>query len=207
MIAMNTRFDEKMLGHNATQDPVNEKKVEHCIRELLLALGEDPEREGLQDTPSRVARMYKELLSGTHEDPAHHLERVFEARYDEIVLVRDIDFNSLCEHHLLPFYGKAHVAYLPNSKVVGLSKLARTVDTFARRPQLQEQLTTQVADAIMQHLDARGALVVIEAEHLCMKIRGVQKPNASMVTSAVRGVFKDNPSTRAEAFSLLKGNV
>jgi len=207
MIAMNTKFDEKMLGHQTTQDPVNEKKVEQSIIQLLIALGEDPQREGLLDTPSRVARMYKELLSGTHEDPAQHLERVFEAQYDEIVLVRDIDFNSLCEHHLLPFYGKAHVAYLPNSKVVGLSKLARTVDTFARRPQLQEQLTTQVVDAIMQHLDARGALVVIEAEHLCMKIRGVQKPNASMVTSAVRGVFKDNPSTRAEAFSLLKGNV
>jgi GTP cyclohydrolase I len=171
---------------------------------MLQALGEDPKREGLRDTPSRVARMYAELFAGVQQDPAEHLDTVFEAGYDEIVLVRNIDFYSLCEHHLLPFYGQAHVAYLPQNKVVGLSKLARTVDTFARRPQLQEQLTTQIADALMQHLDARGALVVIEAEHLCMKIRGVQKTNASMTTSAVRGVFKDNPTTRAEAFALLK---
>lgn len=205
MIAMNNRFAETMLGLEPSRGSLKQSRIELCVRDLLQALGQDPDREGLRETPARVARMYGELLSGTHEDPALHLNRVFEAKYDEIVMVRDIDFYSLCEHHLLPFYGKAHVAYLPNSKVVGLSKLARTVDTFARRPQIQEQLTTQVADALMQHLDARGAMVVIEAEHLCMKIRGVQKPNASMVTSAVRGVFKDNATTRAEAFSLLSG--
>lgn len=205
MIALNnevkeTQHEADLIGRN-----INEEAVARSIRSLLEALGENPDRDGLRDTPSRVARMYKELLSGLQDDPARHLERIFEARYDEIVLVRDINFYSMCEHHLLPFYGKAHVAYLPKDKVVGLSKLARTVDTFARRPQLQEQLTTQIADSLMQHLDARGALVVVEAEHLCMKIRGVQKPNASMVTSAVRGVFKENPSTRAEAFALLKG--
>ncbi|UCD53648.1 MAG: GTP cyclohydrolase I FolE [Phycisphaerales bacterium] len=183
---------------------MDESEVARSVRRMLEAVGEDPDREGLRDTPARVARMYKELFVGVAANPGTHLERVFEARYDEIVLVRDIDFYSLCEHHLLPFYGRAHVAYLPQDKVVGLSKLARTVDTFARRPQLQEQLTTQIADALMSHLDARGALVVIEAEHLCMKIRGVQKANAAMVTSAVRGVFKDNTTTRAEAFALLK---
>ncbi|MHC4517871.1 MAG: GTP cyclohydrolase I FolE [Planctomycetota bacterium] len=187
------------------QTRINEREVVRSIRSLPLALGEGPDREGLRDTPDRVARMYRELLAGTEEDPADHLGRVFKARYDEIVLVRNIDFYSLCEHHLLPFYGTAHVAYLPKDKVLGLSKLARTVDTFTRRPQLQEQLTTQIADALMQHLGARGALVVIEAEHLCMKIRGVQKANASMVTSAVRGIFKHNPTTRAKAFALLRG--
>ena len=205
MIAVSTRKSKHYVNPIIERPSIDEERVAASIRSLLEALGENPDRDGLQDTPARVARMYKELLSGVREDPSDHLERVFAARYDEIVLVRDIDFYSLCEHHLLPFYGKAHVAYLPQDKVVGLSKLARTVDTFARRPQLQEQLTTQIADALMNHLDARGTLVVIEAEHLCMKIRGVQKPNASMVTSTVRGVFKENPSTRAEAFALLKG--
>jgi GTP cyclohydrolase I len=204
MIAAASRVAEVTTPHQPVEAGIDEREVARSIRSLLRALGEDPDRQGLRDTPERVARMYRELLAGTDADPATHLGRVFEARYDEIVLVRDIDFYSLCEHHLLPFYGKAHVAYLPQDKVVGLSKLARTVDTFARRPQLQEQLTTQIADALMQHLDARGALVVVEAEHLCMKIRGVQKANASMVTSAVRGVFKDNTTTRAEAFALLR---
>ncbi len=207
MIATASRFAEIVRPDRPSQSGIDEQEVARSVRNLLRALGEDPDRAGLRDTPGRVARMYAELLAGTEEDPADHLGRVFEARYDEIVLVRNIDFYSLCEHHLLPFYGTAHVAYLPQDKVVGLSKLARTVDTFARRPQLQEQLTTQIADALMQHLDARGALVVLEAEHLCMKIRGVQKANASMVTSAVRGVFKDNPTTRAEAFALLKGTL
>jgi GTP cyclohydrolase I len=205
MIAPTTAFSDISTQGSRLPAEIDELEVARSIRSLLRALGQDPDREGLRETPSRVARMYSELLAGVAEDPADHLEKVFEARYDEIVLVRDIDFYSLCEHHLLPFYGKAHVAYLPQDKVVGLSKLARTVDTFARRPQLQEQLTTQIADALMQHLGARGALVIIEAEHLCMKIRGVQKANASMLTSAVRGVFKDNPTTRAEAFALLKG--
>lgn len=204
MIAATSRFNQTIPTGEQLSSPINEREVARSVRNLLRALGEDPDRAGLRDTPARVARMYTELLAGVGEDPAEHLGRVFQARYDEIVLVRDIDFYSLCEHHLLPFYGKAHVAYLPQDKVVGLSKLARTVDTFARRPQLQEQLTTQIADALMEHLDARGALVVIEAEHLCMKIRGVQKANASMVTSAVRGVFKDNTTTRAEAFALLR---
>jgi len=204
MIAATSRFDELEALTDQTRTSIDELEVIRSVRSLLVALGEDPNRAGLRDTPARVARMYKELLAGVEADPAEHLGRVFEARYDEIVLVRDIDFYSLCEHHLLPFYGRAHVAYLPQDKVVGLSKLARTVDTFARRPQLQEQLTTQIADALMQHLDARGALVVVEAEHLCMKIRGVQKANASMITSAVRGVFKDNTTTRAEAFALLQ---
>lgn len=205
MIATTEGILEKTSRELCMGPEIQAKEVAVAIRGLLKALGEDPDREGLRDTPSRVARMYQELLAGVQEDPAVHLERVFEARYDEIVLVRDIDFYSLCEHHLLPFYGKAHVAYLPQDKVVGLSKLARTVETFARRPQLQEQLTTQIANALMQHLDARGALVVLEAEHLCMKIRGIQKPNASTVTSAVRGVFKENATTRAEAFALIKG--
>jgi len=207
MIASASRFAEMASVGTPGQVGIDEWEVARSIRNLLRALGEDPDREGLRDTPDRVARMYRELLAGAEKDPADHLGRVFEARYDEIVLVRNIDFYSLCEHHLLPFYGTAHIAYLPNVKVVGLSKLARTVDTFARRPQLQEQLTTQIADALMGHLDARGALVVLEAEHLCMKIRGVQKANASMITSAVRGVFKDNPTTRAEAFALLKGTT
>ena len=207
MIAVASRFAEIADPARPRQSRIDEREVARSIRDLLMALGEDPEREGLRDTPTRVARMYSELLAGTGEDPADYLGRVFEARYDEIVLVRNIDFYSLCEHHLLPFYGTAHVAYLPEDKVVGLSKLARTVETFARRPQLQEQLTTQIADALMHHLDARGALVVLEAEHLCMKIRGIQKANASMVTSAVRGVFKDNSTTRAEAFALLKGTT
>jgi GTP cyclohydrolase I len=205
MIAATSRFAEIQEIDHSPRTEVDELEVVRCVHGLIRALGEDPDREGLRETPARVARMYKELLAGVGQSPADHLQRVFEARYDEMVLVRDIDFYGLCEHHLLPFYGKAHVAYLPRDKVAGLSKLARTVDTFARRPQLQEQLTTQIADALMRHLNARGALVVIEAEHLCMKIRGVHKTNASMLTSAVRGVFKGNATTRAEAFALLKG--
>lgn len=181
------------------------RRIERAVRELLLGLGEDPERPGLQDTPKRVARMYAELFGGLSDDPAKHLRRTFAENYDEIVVLRDIDFASICEHHLLPFVGKAHVAYLPSDCVVGLSKLARTVDAFARRPQVQERLTTQVADALMEHLGARGAMVVIESEHFCMKIRGVNKPNSKMVTSAVRGVFKTDAAARAEAMALLRG--
>ena len=179
------------------------ERAEMAVRNLLMALGEDPEREGLADTPRRVAKMYRELFAGISADPAVHLKRVFHEQYDEVVLLRDIDFHSLCEHHLLPFHGKAHVAYLPNGKVVGLSKLARTVDAFARRPQVQERMTCQIADALMEHLDPKGVVVVVEAEHLCMKMRGVQKPNGTMVTSAVRGTFKENAAARAEVMSLI----
>jgi len=175
-----------------------------AVRELLLALGEDPDREGLQDTPRRVARMYRELFAGLRDNPAEHLGRTFDEPYNEIVALRNIDFASLCEHHLLPFIGRAHVAYLPNRRVVGLSKLARTVEAYARRPQIQERLTAQVADALMNHLDARGALVVIESEHFCMKIRGVNKPRSSMVTSAARGVFNTDAAARAEAMALIR---
>jgi len=174
-----------------------------AVRELLLAVGEDPDREGLQDTPRRVARMYRELFQGLATDPSVHLKRVFHEPCDEVVLLRDIDFYSLCEHHLLPFHGRAHVAYLPDGKVVGLSKLARTVDAFARRPQVQERMTTQIAEALMEHLKPRGVVVIVEAEHLCMKMRGVRKPNGVMVTSAIRGIFRDDAAARAEVMSLI----
>jgi GTP cyclohydrolase IA len=182
---------------------IDQPAAERAVRDLLRALGQDVTESGLQDTPRRVAKMYRELFAGMDDDPARHLERTFPEQCDEIVLLRDIDFASICEHHLLPFIGRAHVAYLPSDCVVGLSKLARTVDAFARRPQVQERLTSQIADALMTHLNARGALVVIESEHLCMKIRGVNKPNCAMVTSAVRGHFKTHPGARAEAMALI----
>ncbi|MCG8424164.1 MAG: GTP cyclohydrolase I FolE [Proteobacteria bacterium] len=190
------------------EDPLSEgfwdyERATRAVRELLLAIGEDPDRDGLVDTPRRVAKMYRELFAGVNEDPAEHLGRTFAEPYDEIVILRDISFSSTCEHHLLPFIGRAHVAYLPRERVVGLSKLARTVHAFARRPQVQERLTAQIADAIMKHLEARGTLVVIEAEHMCMKVRGVSEPESSMVTSVVRGAFRDNPASRAEAMTLL----
>jgi GTP cyclohydrolase IA len=177
--------------------------AEQAVRDLLIALGQDVDEPGLRDTPRRVAKMYGELFAGLDEDPSKHLSRTFPEQCDEIVLLRDIDFSSICEHHLLPFIRRAHVAYLPSDCVVGLSKLARTVDAFARRPQVQERLTAQIADALMTHLNARGALVVVESEHFCMKIRGVNKPNSVMVTSAVRGHFKTDAAARAEAMALL----
>jgi GTP cyclohydrolase I len=182
---------------------INHDRAEAAVRDLLIALGENPDREGLAETPRRVAKMYEELFSGVQTDPSTHLQRVFHEEYDEIVLLRNINFHSLCEHHLLPFHGVAHVAYLPADKVVGLSKLARTVDAFARRPQVQERMTCQIADALMTHLQPKGAVVVVEAEHLCMKIRGVQKPDGTMVTSAVRGTFRDSAAARAEVMSLI----
>ena len=185
--------------------PVDLPRIERAVREILLAVGEDPDREGLLKTPSRVARSYAELMAGLHDDPRRHLRTVFHERYDEIVLLRDIEFHSLCEHHLLPFTGRAHVSYLPDGKVVGLSKLARLVEGFARRPQVQERLTTQIADALMQELAPRGAACVLEATHTCMTIRGAAKPGATMVTSALRGTFKSNASTRAEVLSLMYG--
>jgi GTP cyclohydrolase IA len=174
-----------------------------AVREILLAVGEDPDRQGLKDTPDRVARMYAELFSGINEDAHRHLKVHFDEQYDEMVVLRDIPFHSVCEHHLLPFMGKAHVAYLPDGKVVGISKLARTVDTFAHRPQVQERLTCQIADALMDQLGARGVGVILEATHTCMTIRGVKKPGAEMVTSVMRGLFKTNLATRTEAMKLL----
>jgi GTP cyclohydrolase I len=184
---------------------VDKARIERAIREILLAVGEDPDREGLQRTPARVAEMYAELFVGLHEEPSKHLTITFEANHDEMVMVRDIPLYSVCEHHLAPFHGRAHVAYIPGSdgRITGLSKLARLVEGFARRPQVQERLTTQVADALVEVLSPAGVFVVIEAEHLCMSMRGVKKPGTLTVTSAVRGLFKDNPATRAEAMSFI----
>jgi len=186
-------------------DGIDLPRIERAIRELLLAIGEDPDRDGLARTPARVAEMYREIAGGLHEDPARHLTVTFEADHDEMVMVRDIPIYSYCEHHLLPFHGRAHVAYIPGNdgRITGLSKLARLVDGFAKRPQVQERLTTQIADAIVDALAPRGAFVMIEAEHLCMSMRGVRKPGTLTVTSAVRGLFKENPATRAEVMSLL----
>lgn len=176
-----------------------------AVRELLAAIGEDPDRGGLIDTPGRVARSYAELLGGYAEDPGEHLERQFEVDHDEMVIVRNIAFSSMCEHHLLPFIGTAHIAYIPGAhgRVCGLSKLARVVDGYSRRLQVQERLTVEIADTIMQRLEASGVLVVMEAEHMCMSIRGAMKPGSSTTTSAVRGILKTQPETRAEALTLL----
>ncbi|MBK3588177.1 GTP cyclohydrolase I FolE [Streptomyces microflavus] len=182
----------------------DEKRAEAAVRELLLAVGEDPDREGLRETPGRVARAYKEILAGLRQAPEDVLTTTFDLGHDEMVLVKDIEIMSLCEHHLLPFHGVAHVGYIPadTGKITGLSKLARLVDVFARRPQVQERLTTQVADSLMSILEARGAIVVIEAEHMCMSVRGIRKPGAKTITSAVRGQLRA-PATRAEAMSLI----
>ncbi|MFI5378784.1 MAG: GTP cyclohydrolase I FolE [Tepidisphaerales bacterium] len=180
-------------------------RIEKAVREILIAVGENPDREGLLKTPNRVARAMAEQLAGMHEDPRIHLKTVFHERYDEVVILRDITFNSICEHHLLPFMGKAHVAYLPDGKVVGLSKLARLVDGYARRPQVQERMTTQICNALMEELNPLGAACVIEATHTCMTIRGAKKPGAIMVTSALRGIFKQNPASRQEILALIHG--
>lgn len=187
--------------------PVDLARIERAVREILLAIGEDPDRDGLRNTPSRVARMYAEVFAGLREAPDHHLQVVFEAEHDEMVMVRDIALTSMCEHHLVPFIGKAHVAYIPgdDGRVTGLSKLARLVDAYAKRPQVQERLTAQIADEIERTLRPRGVLVVIEAEHLCMSMRGVRKPGATTVTSAVRGLFRDNTATRFEAMRFIEG--
>jgi GTP cyclohydrolase I len=185
--------------------PVNHERIRAAVREILLAIGEDPDREGLCDTPDRVARMYAELFAGLPKDPRQLLKKTFTEKYDEMVIVRDIGFDSLCEHHLLPFMGKAHVAYLPNGKIVGLSKLARVVEVLSRRPQVQERMTEQIADLLMEELGARGAGVILEATHTCMTIRGVRKPNSVMTTSAMRGVFLTNQPTRDEFMSHVYG--
>ncbi len=191
----------------AGQTAFDAGRVERAVRELLLAIGEDPNRAGLLETPERVARAYEEMFSGLHADPAEVLAQVFDESHDELVLVKDIAVYSVCEHHLLPFHGVAHVGYIPNESghISGLSKLARLVDVIARRPQVQERLTSQVADALNDRLSPRGVIVVVEAEHLCMSMRGVRKPGSRTVTSAVRGAFRDSPSTRAEAMSLILG--
>jgi GTP cyclohydrolase I len=186
-------------------EPIDTARIERAVREMLLAIGEDPDRDGLAETPGRVARAYAEQFSGLSQRPEDVLTTVFDADHDELILVRDIEIYSTCEHHLVPFFGFAHVGYIPNEKgqITGLSKLARLVDVYARRPQVQERMTSQIADALMAVLEPRGALVVIEAEHLCMSMRGVRKPGAKTVTSAVRGSIRDSDRTRAEAMSLL----
>ncbi|MER7464097.1 GTP cyclohydrolase I FolE [Streptomyces sp. NPDC097981] len=193
-----------LTADEGTIGEFDEKRAEAAVRELLIAVGEDPDREGLLETPARVARAYKEILAGLRQQPEDVLTTVFDLGHDELVLVKDIEIVSLCEHHLLPFHGVAHVGYVPaeSGKITGLSKLARLVDVFARRPQVQERLTTQIADSLMEILEARGAIVVIEAEHMCMSVRGIRKPGAKTTTSAVRGQLRD-PATRSEAMSLI----
>jgi GTP cyclohydrolase I len=186
--------------------PVDQPRIEAAVREILAAIGEDPERDGLTATPARVARMYAEICAGLHSNPDEHLQTTFEAEHDEMVLVRDIPLYSLCEHHLAPFIGKAHVAYIPGTdgRVIGLSKFARLVDGYARRLQVQERLTSQIADAMQNSLDPKGVMVVIEAEHLCMSMRGVKQAGSTTVTSAVRGLFRTNVATREEAMRFIQ---
>jgi len=185
------------------QMTIDTKRIEAAVREILLAVGENPDREGLKKTPARVARMYAELFAGIHDDPKRHIQQVFTENYDEIVLLKDIPFYSMCEHHLLPFMGKAHVAYIPRGKVLGISKLARIVSAFAQRPQVQERMTTQIAEFLMSQIDARGVAVVLAATHTCMTIRGVKKPGSAMVTSAMLGCFRSDTRSRAEVMSLI----
>lgn len=199
--------DAPLTARSNTLDPMEQKvdlrAIEDAVRTILRAVGEDPQREGLLDTPKRVAKMYAEMFSGLRTDPGRHLEVTFPETYDEVVLVKDIPFTSMCEHHLLPFTGVAHVAYIPNGKVTGLSKLARVVEEVARRPQVQERMTQTVSDLIETKLNTSGVAVVVQAEHSCMCIRGIRKPGSSTVTSAMRGVFKSNMSSRAEVLSLI----
>ncbi|HWE56794.1 MAG TPA: GTP cyclohydrolase I FolE [Acidimicrobiales bacterium] len=200
--------------HRSADEPapagagVDVLRIEAAVREILIAIGEDPNRDGLVDTPRRVARMYQEVFAGLSEDPGEHLKVVFEADHDEMVMVKDIPIYSVCEHHLVPWFGRAHVAYIPNKdgRITGLSKLARLVDGFSRRPQVQERLTTQVADRLQDVLEPRGVLVVVEAEHLCMSMRGVRKPGATTVTSAVRGLMRNSVAARNEAMSFIHGS-
>jgi GTP cyclohydrolase I len=184
---------------------IDHDRIAAAVREILLAVGEDPDREGLRETPLRIARMYEEMFAGLHKDPASVLKRTFVEKYDEMVLVKDIAFDSMCEHHLLPFFGKAHIAYIPNGKIVGLSKIPRVVEIVARRPQVQERMTEELADLVMNELDAQGVAVVLEASHTCMSIRGVRKPDSICTTSAMRGTFRQNLPTRSEFLSLIRG--
>jgi GTP cyclohydrolase IA len=198
----------RSLGDNLNgphSGTVDLDRIRAAVREILLAVGEDPEREGLRETPERVARMYAELFAGLRKDPRDMLQKTFTQKYDEMVLVKDISFESMCEHHLLPFFGKAHVAYLPKGKIVGLSKLPRAVEVLSRRPQVQERMTEELADLLMEYLDARGVGVILEATHTCMAIRGIRKAGSMCTTSAMRGAFKSNQSTRAEMMALIYG--
>ncbi len=185
---------------------VDQPRIERAVREILAAVGEDPDREGLRETPARVARMYAELFCGLHDDPRVHLRKFFTEKYDEMVLVRDISFNSMCEHHMLPFTGVAHIGYMPNGKVVGLSKLARVVEVVSHRPQVQERMTEKIANLLIEELDVKGVAVVIEATHTCMTIRGVRKPGSICVTSAMKGIFRSNLSSRSEVMTLIYGD-
>jgi GTP cyclohydrolase I len=187
--------------------PVDLPRIERAVREILAAVGEDPDREGLRETPARVARMYRELFSGLHTDPRVHLQKFFTEKYDEMVLVKDIAFNSMCEHHMLPFIGKAHIGYIPSGKVVGLSKLARVVEEVSHRPQVQERMTEQIANLLLDELQVKGVAVVIEASHSCMAIRGVRKPESICVTSAMKGIFRSNLSSRSEVMQLIYGDL
>jgi GTP cyclohydrolase IA len=202
--ALDAEADEEQGSSMRTK--VDGLRVASAVREILLAIGEDPDREGLRETPARVAQMYGELFGGLHRDPRRHLRKFFTEACDEVVLVRDIGFNSMCEHHLLPFMGKAHVAYLPGERVIGLSKLARVVEEVARRPQVQERMTEQIANLLVEELHAKGVAVVIEAIHTCMTIRGVGKPGSVCVTSAMKGCFRTKSSTRAELMTLIYGD-
>jgi GTP cyclohydrolase I len=184
---------------------VDQPRIEAAVREILAAVGEDPDREGLLETPGRVARMYTELFQGLHDDPREHLQKFFTEKYDEMVLVRDISFNSMCEHHLLPFMGKAHIGYVPDGKVIGLSKLARVVESVSRRPQVQERMTEEIANLLVEELNAKGVAVVVEATHTCMTVRGVRKPGSLCVTSAMKGLFRSNLSSRSEVMTLIYG--
>ncbi|MGD7045442.1 GTP cyclohydrolase I FolE [Jeotgalibacillus proteolyticus] len=197
--------DYTVMTVNEEKNKVNRPQIEAAIRMLLEAVGEDPNREGLIDTPKRVAKMYEELFEGLHKDPREYFKTVFNEDHEELVFVKDIPFYSMCEHHLIPFFGKAHVAYLPKEgRVTGLSKLARAVETTARKPQLQERITSTVADSIMEMLSPHGAMVIVEAEHMCMTMRGVKKPGAMTITTAARGVFEDDAIRRNEVLALMK---
>ncbi|MEM1013330.1 MAG: GTP cyclohydrolase I FolE [Planctomycetota bacterium] len=198
-------LDDEPLPLNPAE--IDYGRISAAVREILLAIGEDPDRDGLKRTPHRVAKAYSEMFAGLQEEPAKHLETVFDADYDEVVLLRDIPFASVCEHHLLPFIGRAHVAYLPKGKVVGLSKLARLVEGFARRPQIQEQLTVQICESLMTALEPKGAAVVVEAVHSCMTMRGVKKTGATMITSSLRGLCRSDARTRSEIMSLIRPNA
>lgn len=199
-------LESESTASTATAAVMDLDRIRRAVREILLAVGEDPDREGLRETPDRVARMYAEVFQGLHQDPRIHLSKLFTQKYDEMVLIRDIRFVSFCEHHLLPVVGRAHVAYIPNGRVIGLSKIPRVLDILSRRPQMQERLTEELAELLMHELDAKGVAVVIEGTHSCMTIRGVNKPDSSFVTSAMRGTFKERLATRTEVMSLIFGS-
>jgi GTP cyclohydrolase I len=201
-----SRASDSQASLATPPDGVDLPRIQRAVREILIAVGENPDREGLLETPARVARMYAEMFAGLKLDPRVHTQKFFTEQYDEVVLVRDITFCSMCEHHLLPFIGKAHVAYIPDGKVVGLSKIARVVEVISRRPQVQERMTEEIADLLGEELGAKGVAVVIEASHSCMTIRGIKKPGSSMVTSAMKGLFRSNLSTRAEVMQLIYGH-